>query len=150
MLHVYFGRDTIEKGFVWNPDKYFDYNFEREWFSNPDVIQMVKDIDDSDVIAEGIIDSPYLGLITPKDLSGGVKTLIMMLMTDKHFNGTACGNNCAKWILKIAQEKELFVNFRHIMDFGFGEFKIHILNNDTYVTNMLDFFIVAEEFLGGE
>ncbi len=150
MLHVYFGRDTLEKGFVWNPDKYFNYNFEREWFNDEKVIQMVKDIDDSQVIAEGVIDSPYLGIIAPQELSGGVKTLIMMLKTDEKFNATACGDNCAEWILKLAEDKDITVNFRHIMDFGYGEFKIHILNNDSYVNNMLEFLLIAEEYLGGE
>lgn len=150
MLHVYLGRDTIGKGFVWNPDKFFNYNYEKEWFSDKDVIDMVKSIDDSDVIAEGVIDSPYLGIIAPQDLSGGVKTLIMMLKTDEKFNATACGDNCAEWILRLAQDKDIFINLRHIMDFGYGTFKIHILNNDSYVYNMLEFLDIAEEYLGGE
>ena len=34
------------------------------------------------------------------------------------FNASACGNNCAKWILEIGKRKDLTINLRHIMNFG--------------------------------
>ena len=37
---------------------------------------MIKDVDKSDVIGPQVIDSPVLGGISPRELSGGVKTLI--------------------------------------------------------------------------
>lgn len=54
-----------------------------------------------------MIESPVLGPISPKDLSGGVKTLMLMAFADqeKVFNASACGDNCAKWILKIDKKK---------------------------------------------
>lgn len=55
------------------------------------------------------------------------------------FNASACGNNCAKWILEIGKQKELIVNLRHIMDFGDNEFEIKILNKDQIVHNMEEF-----------
>ena len=36
----------------------------------------------------------------------------------KIFNASACGDNCAKWILRIAGKKNLTINLHHIMDFG--------------------------------
>ena len=39
---------------------------------------MIRDIDKSTVISAHVIESPVLGGITPKDLSGGVKTLILI------------------------------------------------------------------------
>ncbi len=39
---------------------------------------MIKDVDKSTVIAPRIIESPVLGAITPRELSGGVKTLILI------------------------------------------------------------------------
>lgn len=148
MLHVYFGRDTKERGYVFNPDKYFDYHFERTWFDDPLNREMVASVDKSIVRKGAIIDSPVLGLMSPRELSGGVKALILMNeRRDKVFNATACGDNCAKWILKLSEDKDLTINLRHIMDFGHGNFTIHILNNDTYVHNMLDFIEVSDKFL---
>ena len=39
------------------------------------------------------------------EASGGVKTLILMSQDSDHvFNASAYGDNCAKWIFKIAEE----------------------------------------------
>ena len=43
---------------------------------------MIKDIDKSDVACARVIDSPVLGSISVKELSGGVKTLILMLFDE--------------------------------------------------------------------
>lgn len=45
--------------------------------SDPVVKQMVLDIDNSEVISNGAIKSPVLGIISPTALSGGVKALIL-------------------------------------------------------------------------
>ena len=92
-----------------------------------------------------LIESPVLGPISPKELSGGVKTVLLMLFdeTGKIFNASACGDNCAKWILKIAESKELTINLRHIMEFGDDEFEMKILNTGEVVHNMLEFVNVV-------
>ena len=59
------------------------------------------------------------------------------------FNASACGNNCAKWILKIAEKKDITVNLRHIMDFGDGEFDINILNKNQIVHSMRELVPIA-------
>ena len=96
-----------------------------------------------------MIESPVLGPISVKEISGGVKTLILMAFdeTGKIFNASACGDNCAAWILKIASEKELTVNLRHIMDFGAGEFEAEILNTGTTVHNMKEFVNIAGRYV---
>ena len=92
-----------------------------------------------------LIESPVLGPISPKDLSGGVKTILLMSFdeTGRIFNASACGDNCAKWILKIAESKNLTINLRHIMEFGDGEFEMKILNTGEIVHNMPEFVSVA-------
>lgn len=96
-----------------------------------------------------MIDSPVLGPISTKELSGGVKTLMLMAFDEsgKVFNASACGDNCAKWILKIAQEKDLTINLRHIMDFGEKSFEARILNTDTIVHNMSEFIYIAGDYV---
>jgi hypothetical protein len=69
---------------------------------------MIKDVDKSEVVGPHLIQSPVLGPISPRELSGGVKTLLLLAFDNsgKIFNATACGDNCAKWILEIAQNKD--------------------------------------------
>lgn len=42
----------------------------------------IQDVDHCTVISSHVIDSPILGAITPRELSGGVKVLILMLKDD--------------------------------------------------------------------
>ena len=80
---------------------------------------MIKDVDKSDVISAGVINSPILGPISVKEPSGGVKTLILMMFdeSEKNFNGSY-GDNYAKWIVEIGKKKDLTINLHHIMDFS--------------------------------
>ena len=138
MLHIYFG-DVV--GEVYNPSSYFINQYEDEWITDDLSKEMIRDVDRSDVVSARVIDSPVLGAITPRELSGGVKTLILMAFDEsgRVFNGSACGDNCAKWILKIAETKELTIALHNIMDFGKGPFQIHVLNTDKVVTDGLSY-----------
>lgn len=101
---------------------YFDNQYEDEWITNKLSMEMIKDVDKSQVISPHLIESPVLGPISVKEISGGVKTLILLAFdrSDKVFNASACGDNCAKWILKIGSKKDLLINLRHLMNFGNG------------------------------
>lgn len=120
---------------------YFDNVYEDDWIEDEFVKEMIADVDKSTVISARIIDSPILGAITPKELSGGVKVLILMLKDDSFiYNMSNCGDNCAKWILKIAQEKDLTVYLQHIMRFE-GEFEIQIMNTGKIVHNRAEYVL---------
>ena len=110
---------------------------------------MIRDVDKSEVVSPHLIESPVLGPVSVKEISGGVKTLILMAFdqSGKIFNASACGDNCAKWILEIGSKKDLTINLRHIMDFGEGEFEIKILNTNEIVHNMEQFIKVAGEYV---
>lgn len=142
MLKIYFG--DMEDA-IYHPPTFFDNQYEDEWITEKLSVQMIKDIDKSDVIGAHLIESPVLGAISPKDLSGGVKTLILMAFDDSGevFNASACGDNCAKWILRIADDKDLTINLRHIMDFGDNEFDVMILNTGDLVKNMSQMVQIA-------
>ncbi|MCD8015702.1 MAG: DUF4869 domain-containing protein [Lachnospiraceae bacterium] len=127
---------------------YFDHVYEDEWITDPFVKEMIQDVDLSTVISAHVIESPVLGAITPKELSGGVKVLILMLKDDSFvYNMSNCGDNCAKWILKIAAEKDLTVYLQHILRFD-GEFDIMIMNTEKIVHNRKEYvsaLLEAEE-----
>lgn len=136
MLKIHYGELEAEN-YIFNPDAFFNNTYEDEWITDPFSVQMIKDIDGSDVKGARAIDSPFLGLIPTERLSGGVKTLILMNNDSEHiFNASACGDNCAKWILEIGKKKELLIRLGYLMDFGKQPFDIEVENLGLKVHNM--------------
>lgn len=145
MLKVFFG-DMPEA--VYNTSVFFKNDYEDGWIVDPFVKDMIADVDSSEVLDSGVIDSPVLGKIPPLALSGGVKTLILVKFEpERVFNASTCGDNCAKWLLKIASKDDRTVNLRHIMDFGKDEFEIEILNTGDIVHNMKNLTEIAFDYV---
>lgn len=141
MLNIYFG--DMEQA-IFNTAVYFKNSYEDAWITEELSREMIMDVDKSEVLDSGVINSPVLGMIPPVNLSGGVKTLILIEHEpEKIFNASTCGDNCAKWILKIAKDKDITINLRHIMDFGDAEFEARILNTDEIVHNMEELIPIA-------
>lgn len=93
-----------------NPDADFGGLFLEEWLDDPLVQEMIEDIDKSKVLSRHCIQSPMLGQIAPSYLSGGVKTLIMLLKSpDYYVDIMVCGENCVKWFKNIAEHQELHI-----------------------------------------
>ena len=141
MLKIYYGNMPEA---VFNTSVYFKNVYEDSWITDPMAKEMILDIDKSAVLGGAVIDSPVLGKIAPTSLSGGVKTLILMKNErNKIFNASTCGDNCAKWILRLAETEDLTINLRHLMNFGSGTFEICILNTNQIVHTMKEFVPIA-------
>ena len=141
MLKIIFG--NCEEA-IYNTSVYFKNTYQDEWITDDLSVEMIKDVDKSDVIGPRLIESPVLGAISPKELSGGVKTLILINKDrDKIFNASTCGDNCAKWLLKIGETDDVIINLRHLMDFGNDEFEIEIMNTHQIVRNMKELINIA-------
>ena len=146
MLSIYLGQ--MEEA-IYYPPAYFNNTYDDEWITDSLTVEMIKDVDKSEVIGPHLIESPVLGPISVKEISGGVKTLMLMAFDDsgRIFNASACGNNCAKWILEIGKRKDLTINLRHIMNFGKEPFEIKILNNGEMVHDLDRFIAVAAKYV---
>lgn len=145
MLSIYFG-DMPEA--IYNTSVYFQNQYADSWITSDLSKQMIQDVDHSKVISAQLIESPILGAIPPTQLSGGVKTLILMAYDKKHiFNASTCGDNCAKWILAMGKDKKLAINLRHLMDFGNEPFKIKVLNTNRIVHDMSELVAEAGQFV---
>ena len=145
MLSIYFG-DMPEA--IYNTSVYFQNQYLDKWITSELSKKMIRDVDQSEVISAQLIESPVLGAIPPTQLSGGVKTLILMAYDKKHiFNASTCGDNCAKWILAMGNEKKLVINLRHLMNFGSEPFKIKVLNTNQIVRNMRELVAEAGRFV---
>lgn len=148
MLNIIFSRgsdDIDEKRYVFSPDTYFKYNYEDEWFEDELVRAMILDVDGSRVESAHAINSPVLGIIAPERLSGGVKALIIMYMEpDLIVNASACGDNCARWILEIGKRKDITIRLGYEMEFQ-EPFDIRIENSGRIIHKYEDFLMEFEE-----
>ena len=146
MLRVWFGdRENV----IYNTSVFFKNKYNPEWLVDDFARKIIADVDYSEVIDVNTIKSPVLGTISPLQLSGGVKALILMKhMPGKIFNASNCGDNCAKWLLELGQKQDFTVNLYHIMNFGEGDFDIRILNhNKLIVHNMQEFLNAGVKYL---
>lgn len=135
MLSIYFGSLENE---IYNPDNFFNHAYiEDAWFEDTFTKDMIRDVDKSEVLFPGVIDSPVLGKIPAEKLSGGAKTLILINFYDKKdvvFNISACGDNCSRWLVDIGKRKDVTVTLHHVMRFPQNEtFEIKILNTGKIV-----------------
>ncbi len=141
MLNIYYGNMPEA---IFNTAVYFKNVYEDEWITDPVAREMILDVDKSIVLDNAVIDSSVMGKIAPTELSGGVKTLILMKNErSKVFNASTCGDTCAKWILKLADMDELTINLRHLMNFGKGTFDIRIMNTNQVVHSMKELVPIA-------
>lgn len=148
MLSIYYGNMPEA---IYNTAVYFNNTYQESWFEDELAQQMIKSVDKSTVLGGRLIDSKALGLIPPTSLSGGVKTLLLIQNEpDRVFNASTCGDNCARWILKLAKTQDITINLRHMMDFGGRKFTIKVLNTGDVVHSMKELALIAGDFLGSD
>ena len=149
MLNIYYGEMPEA---IYNTSVYFDNVYFDHWILDSFAQKIIKSIDKGVVLSPMAIETKMLGVIPTTKISGGTKTLLLIYNEPtKIFNASTCGDNCAKWILKIAKtaKTDITINLRHIMNFGDGEFEIRILNNGVVVRNMKELVLHAGQFLVG-
>ena len=135
MLYITFQKSKDVLMFV---DEYFNLNYEDNWLEDPLVRKMIQDVDNSTVLDGCVIDSPVLGKISPSELSGGVKALILMLKENRIVWATACGDNCAKWIIEISKMRDVTICLSHIMEFPY-DFEAQCIDNDMHIKTIDDY-----------
>ena len=141
MLNIFYGNMPEA---IFNTAVYFKNTYDDSWITDEFAKEMILDVDKSTVLGNAVIDSPVLGKISPLALSGGVKTLILIKNEpNKVFNASPCGDNCAKWLLKMSEDKEVTINLRHLMDFGENNFRIKVLNTNQTANNMEELVRIA-------
>ena len=145
MLKIYFGDMD---GVLHNVETYFKNQMEYSWLESDLAKQIIEDVDNSVVESPQCIRSNVLGQIPPTRLLGGTKALLLIWNEmERVVNASNCGDNCAKWLLKFGESRDITINLNHIMDFGPGEFEIEILNSHAIVHNMKEYVTEAVKFL---
>ena len=145
MLNVIYGNT---EDFVFNTSMYFDNTYEANWITSDLAKQIINDIDKSEVKSGNCIESPYLGQIPPERLSGGTKTLLLILndKTGSLFNASTCGDNCAKWLLQMAKDRDITIVLLHNMNFG-DNFELRINNTGDIVHSMTELVPISHNYL---
>lgn len=144
MLNIYFGEMPDA---IYNTAAYFNNTYQEDWLTTDFAREVIQGVDRSEIIDKQLIKSPVLGLIPPEQLSGGTKTLLLIKnCPDMVFNASTCGDNCAKYILKIAKERDVTINLYHIMRFG-KRLKAKILNDGAIVDSMEQLIIHAAKYV---
>lgn len=138
MLNIFFGEMPEA---VFSTSMYFDNTYLDKWLEDAFVQDMIAGVDKAKVLGKSAVESKALGVLPVTKLSGGVKTLILIYEEPKKvFNASTCGDNCAKWLLEIAEcsSVDITINLHHIMEFGAKPFKIRIANNGAVVRSMAE------------
>ena len=147
MLNIYYGD---MKDAIYNTAAYFDNTYLDGWFKDEMTRKIIKSIDKGEVISPQLINTKALGPIPPVKLSGGTKTLLLLRhKPEMVYNCSTCGDNCARWILAIADDnpKDILINLHHMMDFGNKKFEIKLANNGLVVHNMKELILCTGTYL---
>lgn len=145
MLKVYFGElpDQIKR-----PDHYLDLIFMDEWFEDPFVKRICKEIDNTTVHSAYQMENPIFGPINVKTLSTGCKNTILAYETDRVIPATYMGDNCAPLIWEISQRKDLTITLEYLMDFSScSEFEALVLNSNKLVKSYKEFADEAIDYI---
>ena len=149
MLNIIYGKVDADN-YIFDPDTFFNNQYDEDWIIDDFSKKVIADIDKSEVQGPFSIMSPVLGSISTEKLSGGVKTLILINNDGDHiFNASACGDNCAKWLIDIGKRKDVTIRLGYLMDFGNDKFDITVQNTGKIVhsTDELDDEVIGKRLL---
>lgn len=148
MLRIFFGYLPDE---IYNTEMFYENQYKKEWTIDEFAVRVIKDIDSSEVIAPDIIKNDVFGTFGSTELSAGVKTLLLIRnMPSKIFNISNCGDNCARYLLELAKERDIKVTLHHAMDFG-DDFVVKVINDNKRkaISDPMEFLMLAHHYLRG-
>lgn len=148
MLKIWLG--NFQKGCIKNPDRYFNLHKEKEWFDRQDVRDIIKNIDDVDVVDGEYLHSKVFGGMSPERLSSGCKSLILLTVNPQcNVYASRCGDNCAGYILDLAEKNDVIITLHHGMLFP-RDFEGVILDNGKKINSRKDFANAYIDFKYGK
>ena len=112
-LYYHYQEDSYnKKKILYKVDLYFKLAYKKDWMNDPMVKQIVLDIDNTDIIKDGLLNSRvFKKFISPTELSTGSKMLILMLkddsLSDSYFLSDRLGENCFKWVFVISKLRDI-------------------------------------------
>ncbi len=136
MVKVFF---ELPEEKIISTSKYFNNAYMDNWLDEW-AQKVISQIDNSKLISQTLVESPVLGPITIREISGGAKALITMNCDSSVIsNANSCGNNCASLLAELSQKKDFSIYLAYPMDFGNHTFDMEIARTGKKCHN-------AEEF----
>lgn len=140
MLSIYWG---VTEDCCYYIDAEFEEIIDYDWFNDPFIQEILADIDHCKIEAMRCVDLDNPEIKFPIDgLSTGSKGLIL-LAKDSYDSikiwGTAFGDNCAKWILKIAEYRNITLELEHDMNFPSENFSAFSVLQDRMYKDYEDY-----------
>ena len=149
MLRIHFGSLPNE---IYNTEMYYENQYDMNWVMDEFAQRVIRDIDASEVIGPDLIRNSVFGTFPSTDLSAGVKTLLLIHNNpNKIFNVSNCGDNCAKYLLELAEDRDIKVTLHHAMDFG-EHFSVKVINDRRrkVITDPIELLMLAHRYLRSE
>lgn len=146
MLYIDFcGTKTEAFG---HPDFRFEFYVKPEWFDDPIVKQMVKDIDGATVHSAYAIEHPVFKAINYNMLSSTCRNLILAYkMNDIAIDATYCGDKAGEWLIKLgAMKKKLTIVLGYVLLFP-HDFTAVIVNDGRYINTLHEYYAAAKTFI---
>ena len=109
MLHLWLGKKVTDPELIFLPSL-FEGFCKSEWFDDADIQQAISNIDhNTQYYGKMRWESPWLGVIGPGDLSGGVQTLITAYYDQsKVFPLSYLGDNCAESLMSLSNKRDMY------------------------------------------
>lgn len=141
MLKIMFGQLGLDAKRVTKPSSYFDLVYDKSWLTSSLAQDIIRGVDLSEYVEDECIRSPLYGMIPPRMLSSGCKSLLILLNEDDTIiSGARMGDNCCKWLLEIGNIKDITITLNHYMEFP-EPFHIYSINSDKIIDNGLDLLL---------
>lgn len=127
----------------------FNDEYQFDWIETQFARDLIADIDKSTVINGKLIDSPFLGKISPLEIAGGTKRVLLAMFYEfpenTYLSVTNCGDNCAKWLQRVGAEKDVNLQTEVLMLFEDSEhWPIRVENSGKVVYNYQEY---REEYI---
>lgn len=140
MLSIFWG---VTEDCYYYIDREFKSAFELEWFQDKEVLEIIKDIDKCTFNGSHCVDCIDNTITFPIDgLSTGSKGLILLLKLDYdeiRIWGTAFGDNCSPWLLKLAENKNIILELEHFLKLPKDIFKAYSCHQKRMFTDYEDY-----------
>ena len=157
MLHLYF--ESIHKlvqreEFIRFPSEAFNCAWEPDWVNNPLSRQIIHDIDQVE-LREGVSTEMCCLLMgfRIQDLSTGTKNLLLCRYLNQLNRMTMMGENCYKYLMDIAQEKEVYMGCSNFVFFTQEDLRgrqVHFVNSDKYASTAGEFADNVRDLIHGD
>lgn len=128
MLNLIFQRNKAKnpKDVLIDSRGYFSRFKKEEWFSDKFVQEIIRKIDNAEIISGFVLKGYDGSIIPPEYLSIGSKTMICIYeFPDKIFNITQIGNNVVPFLVELCKQRDVTaltyreIPFRFFGDIGF-------------------------------